>query len=199
MKEKRDFIKETFERIKLGKKSKDSEKKKRLSRIILFLDIVIIVFILAFFNRKTPRSLYHTTSLKYSGFQYRFSLLRENKSKDYLISTTIISNSKNEKDQYYSQSIAHLTIQHGESIVYKTSIGDNITNIKLYPGESKTFVKEIDEFHFRDYSNKHPESIISTDSSIFMKENMYIPLQANITLNTKEVISTSLNFNYRLE
>ena len=199
MNENRDFTQDTLKRIRSGEKPENSLKKRRLSRIILFIDIIIVVLILAYFNRRGTESYYHTNSLTLNNLEYRFSLVNERKYSNYIFSLTIKSNSTSEEQYYYNKSIADLTIQHDKEIIYKTSIGDNITSIKLLPGEIKTIVKEIDTNYFIKYAKEHTEYIIPKNKTLLALERRHIPLQAIITLNTSEVISTILNFKFEIE
>ena len=196
--EKKSFTQETLEKIRSGEKSETSEKKKKLSRIILFIDIIIIVAILIFFNQSNSNNPYYSTSLTYGGLHYRFSLTKDNRSGNYIVSLTIKSNIEKQKKEKYIKSIADLSILHSERIIYRTSIGDNVETITLLPGELKNFAKEIDGIHFIALSNDHPEYIIPREKTLLMAEKRHIPLHVEFSINTKEKISTTLNFKYEV-
>ncbi|MDY6932966.1 MAG: hypothetical protein SVZ03_01930 [Spirochaetota bacterium] len=197
--DKRDFTQETLEKIRTGEKPKTFIKRRRLSKIILIIDIIVIVIILAIINQRGHESIYHTTSLILDEMEYRFSLIREEKSSNYVLSVTIKSNSNVEKSYYYNNSIADINIQHAEAKIFNLSIGDNISSVKLLPGELKTFVKGIDISYFRRYAEENPEHITPPQKTLISLEKRHVPLQAVITLNTKERVSTKLNFKYRVE
>ncbi len=194
-----DFTQKTLEKIKAGSGSNKSEKKKRLSRIILFIDIVLVVVILILFSRQSPDIIYHTTSITYNEILYRISLSKEKKTNNLLFSLTVKSNSVKEKTQSYLKSIIHLTVGHNDNVLFKSILGDNITIIKLLPGELKTFVQEIDTFVLKNFAEQHPEFVIPKEKSLFMTEKRHIPMYVIVTLNTKENISTRLEFNYEVE
>jgi len=193
------FSEEILRRMKPGKTPDDTIRKRRFSRIILLIDIIFVILLLIFIYNQTPDPIYHTTSLTYNDIQYRFSITRDSSSNIYILSLTIKSNSKKENNYFYNKSIANFIIKHGDEIIYKSSICKNITNIKLLPGEIKTFIKELEPHIFIEFIENHPEYKTSEKKNLFSFSKKKIPFEIVLIFNTLETVSTKLNFNYRME
>ena len=193
------FTQETLDKINKGEKSEGTVKKRRLSRIVLVIDIIIIVLIVVFVTRKNDDTKYYSSSLSFNHLEYRFSIVRERESRNYLFSLSIKSNATTAREYVYEKSIAQLTIRHNEDVVFNTMIGDNVTNMRLLPGELKTFVLGINADNFNIYAKEHTEHLISEKKSLWESEKTYLPLLIIIKLNTREAVSTSLDFNHEVE
>ncbi|MDY6968400.1 MAG: hypothetical protein SVR08_07085 [Spirochaetota bacterium] len=199
MNKKSKFTQETLDKINKGEKSESTVKKRRLSRIVLFIDIIIIVLIVVFVTRKDDDIKYYSSSLSLNHLEYRFSIVREKESRNYLFSLSIKSNSTTESKFIYEKSIAQLTIHYNEDIIYSSTIGNNVTSIDLLPGELKRFVIDITADNFNNYAKEHTEHLIHEKRSLWESEKKYLPLSIIIKLNTREAVSTTLSFNHEVE
>ncbi len=196
--EKSSFLKDYIERVKSGKKSPESIRKRRLSRIILVIDIIIVITVLIIFNRNSNEPVYHSTSLSVNDIYYRASITREKESGIYLFSFVIKSESKKEKTLYFNESIAKLDLKYKMNTIYTTIIGDNLQKLKILPGEVKTFVSEINDSVIRQFASEHADVIIPRKKTLFHVKR-YIPLSGIITINTKEKVLARIDFNYMVE
>lgn len=199
MSKRKETIQEAMERIQAGKHPTSTVKKRRASRVILLVDIVLVILIMIFVYNRAPEKFYSSTSINYGGILYRFSVTREDKGNEYLFSLTIKNNLKKAKRVAYINAIAELTIYHGKAVIYKTETGDNITHLKLLPGELKIFISRIDSSIIDAFMSEHPDYVVSSKRTLFSRSKDYIPLTALATINMKERISTTLKFNHEAQ
>jgi hypothetical protein len=199
MSKRKETIQEALDRIHAGKHPESTVKKRKASRIILLVDIVLVILIMIFVYNRAPEKFYSSTSINYGGIQYRFSVTREGRDNDYLFSLTIKNNLHMKKKVAYQNAIAELIIYHGKEEIYKTKTGDNITHLELLPGELKIFISRIDSSIIEGFMSEHPDYIVSAKRSLFSRSKDYIPLTALATINLKEKISTILKFNHEAQ
>jgi hypothetical protein len=199
MNKRKETLQQALERIHAGKHPESTIKKRRASRIILLVDIVLVILIMIFIYNRVPEKFYTSTTINYGGIQYRFSVTRESKKNEYLFSLTIKNNLQEIKRVAFSDAIADLIIYHGRDEIYKTRTGANITHLKLLPGELKIFINRIDSSTIEGFMSEHPDAIISKKRSLFSRSKDYIPLTALVTINLKEKISTKLKFNHEAQ
>jgi hypothetical protein len=199
MSKRKETLQEALERIHTGKHPASTVKKRKASRIILLVDIVLVILIMIFVYNRAPEKFYSSTSINYGGMQYRFSVTREGKENEYLFSLTIKNNLHVAKKVAYKNAIAELIIYYGKEEIYKTRTGDNITHLELLPSELKIFISRIDNSILDGFMSEHPDYIVSTKRSLFSRSKDYIPLTALATINLKEKISTTLKFNHEAQ
>jgi hypothetical protein len=197
MMKRKESIQEALERIQAGKHQNSTVKKRRLSRIILVIDALVIVLILLFIYNRAPEKFYTSTSINHGGLQYRFSMTKEGAAKQYLFSLSIKNTLPQRKRVSYDEAISDLLILHGRDEVYRTAIGDAITRLSILPGEVKNFISVIDNAAIERFVSAHPEYIIS-EKGFLARRNEYVPLVALIRINIRESISTTLNFNHEV-
>jgi hypothetical protein len=199
MSKRKETLQEALERIHTGKHPVSTVKKRKASRIILLVDIVLVILIMIFVYNRVPEKFYSSTSINYGGMQYRFSVTREGKENEYLFSLTIKNNLHVAKKVAYKNAIAELIIYYGKEEIYKAKTGDNITHLELLPGELKIFISRIDSSILDGFMSEHPDYIVSTKRSLFSRSKDYIPFTALATINLKEKISTTLKFNHEAQ
>ncbi len=197
MAKRKESIQEALERIQAGRHQNSTVKKRRLSRIILVIDALVIVLILLFIYNRAPEKLYTSTSINHGGLQYRFSMTKEGAAQQYLFSLSIKNTLPRQKRVSYNGGISDLLLLHGRDEVYRTAIGDAITGLSVLPGEVKNFISVIDTAVIERFVSAHPEYILS-EKSFLARRNEYVPLVALIRINIGEPISTTLNFNHEV-
>lgn len=198
MDEKRTAIQERLERFRQGKLPEATVKKRRFSGAILAINVLLILLIL--FNvKKQHQEYYFSSSIGYDQALYRFSVTRSGKSSEYFVSLTVQSNAPTPRSFAFDSSIARARFQHDGTILYQTLLGDGSTRLMLKPGEVKNYTRTVDEVNIKNYIEKHPEAIKPPRKSYLFAEKQFIPMEAEIQINTEKKLSLALNFNYEIE
>ncbi len=193
------FTKKTLDKIKTPHGSERLAKKRRISKVILIIDIILVVIIFMVFNRDSNDTEYYSTSVTYNNIVYRFSASKEMDTDNYLFSLSLRSNSNVDITERFKRSIAEIKLYGNDKFLFKTVLGENVQSIRLQPGELKTFITEIGNSKFTSFAEANPDTISPQKDTLLMFEDKHILLNAIITINTKEKIITDLKFKYEVD
>ena len=198
MSERKSPIQERIERYMAGTPSEGTLKKRRFSRILIFINLVLLAIIL--FVAKRPNvSTYQSTGIEYGSLNCRFSIGRDTKSGDYLLSVTLQSRDPVPREYIVDPPVASVLVSYGGRAIARASLGDNIRRITLAPGEVKSFVKPLDESPFEKFRDENPDALVPPRKTYLFAQKQHLPLEARLTVNLRERVSVTLNFNYEVD
>jgi len=198
MQKKETFSEKALKRVQSGEHPKSSIKKRRLSRIILIVDGLLVIGLLIFFYNKNPEQTYLSSSVNFKNVEFKFSI-NSGEKRSYFFTLEIKSDSNREKQLLFNDSVAELIIKHNNKPIIKRPIGENITRLILQPNGNRRFIELIKGTDIKEYADLHPELIKSRQKTLFQVEKPHIPMKAEILINLKEKISTSIDFNCRVD
>ncbi len=193
------FTKKTLKKIQSPQGSERLGKKRRISKVILIIDVILVVVIFMVFNRSSNDNEYYSTSVTYNNIVYRFSISKEMETDNYLFSLTLRSNSSVDIIEKFKKSIAEIKIFSNDKFLFRTTLGDNVQSIQLQPGELKTFITEIENRNFSSFAEANPDTISPQSDTLIMFEDKHVLLDTIITINTREKIITDLKFKYEVD
>ncbi len=193
------FSEKTLRRIRSNQKSESSKKKRRLSKIFLAIDaVVILILLLFFYNRKGPEHSYYSTKINYKELLIRFSISRERTDKDYLFSVSMKSNGTSEKKFIFNNSIGKVTLYYKKEPVAEKIIGPGISGLNLLPGETKTFVENIDSRLLDNFISEKKGLIKYKKRSLIEFDKPKVQFDAEILLNIDEKLSSTIIFEHEV-
>ncbi|MCP4135407.1 MAG: hypothetical protein GY754_30840, partial [bacterium] len=131
MDEKETFTQKTLKSLRTHDGSERRTRKRKLSRIILFVDAIVVVLILIFFQTRTPEEHNRSATINYKDMQIRFSITNQKESGIYLYSITLKSTSKKQTVYTFDKSIAQLRIFHKNNTVITKTIGNDLVRLNL--------------------------------------------------------------------
>ena len=190
------ILEETLKRIRSGEKPEGSKKKKRTSRILLAVDAVLIVVILIFFYNRQPQSLYRSSTFNYKDIAIRFSVSGDKATGNYLFSLTMQSRSTKPVVIRCDKNAGTITLRSGDAVIVSEPIGEEITAIKLAPEENRSMARIIEKKVINDFASTHPDNVKEVKRTLIQFEKRHVPVQADLTLNTKDPITVTLEFNH---
>jgi hypothetical protein len=199
MKNNNTFREQMLERIREDKQPETSQKKRKLSKILIIVDGILIALILLFMYNKDDNRLYQSTSLDFDNVRYRFSVGLDEDTNNHLFTLSMKSLAKKEKSINYYNSIAKLYIYHNLVLITENEIAPEVKKVKFLPGEVKTFVIPLEETKIIAYIKKNPDSVPKGIRSLIQFEGAQLPLEAKIIINVKNKVSTHLHFNYEVK
>ncbi len=191
MSDSKNFSEKAFERIKKGERSPESRKKRRLSRILLLADGVLIVLILLFFYGDKKGPIYETASVKFRDLDIRYSVSTEEESGDYLFAMTVKNSTNKPIKYFFKKSLAVLSVRHESKQIFSTIIAEGVKEINLSPGKNKTFVEMVPKKNLEITGNRKPAR-----KSLFDFTDTRIPLEAVFVFSPGEEITTSITFKH---
>lgn len=191
-------LEEKLKEIHSGKPSPETSRRRRFSRGILLIDIVVLIAVIVFFTNILHDTDYKTTSVSSSGLDY---ILSAKKTAD---SVTIIVNIINKTDKYkildftkYNFSI-NLHDRFNKTFFSKR-FAPNSGEIKILSGESKNFVTAIPLSLFKEHSESNPDSITESVDKPFSFGKSDIPFVIIFNTGYPADISTKLNFSIEVK
>lgn len=193
------FLEEVLKRIRSGERTDYSKKRRRTSKILFVVDAFLIVIILLFFYNRNTDKLYHTTTFDYSRYSVRLSVTREHNEGDYLFSINLHSKSDKKITINFQKNAGTIQLKTGNTIIDTETFGENIDVIELKPDENQTYARIIDAGILNQYAREHPEALVPKKRSLIQFEKQHIPVKADITLNTSEPVTISLNFKHGVD
>jgi hypothetical protein len=192
-------IKNTLNRIKTGKHPDATVKKRRLSRMILLIDGLVIVLILLFMYNRQPDKVYHSQALTYDECEYRFSVSGLPGQNKLFFSLSILSKKKQRTVIYFNKTLATMAVMYNNDVIYNNIFGKDITSLALQPDESKTFVLQANQELLQAYAATHPAALINDPQKIFSFKKTNLPITVELTLQTGKKLTTALHFNYEVQ
>ncbi|HOO73242.1 MAG TPA: hypothetical protein PK926_15900 [Spirochaetota bacterium] len=190
------ILEETLKRIRSGEKPDGSKKRKRTSRILLAVDAVLIIVILIFFYNRQPQSLYRSSTFNYKGTAIRFSVSGDKTTGNYLFSLTMQSRSTEPVVIRCEKNAGTITLRSGDTVIVSEPVGEDITAIKLAPEENRSMARIIEKKVINEFALAHPEKVKEVKRTLIQFEKRHVPVQADLTLNTKDPITVTLEFNH---
>lgn len=159
----------------------------------------MIMVLYMFYAGETTKDEYHSTSFNYKDLQFRFSVMKERSTKNYIFSLTTRSASGKQTVSYFSNGIADLVIAHGSTVLVKMPIGKEVATLALKPGDMDLQKLVIDHIEMKVYTDGHPEYVVTPRKSLFNSERAYIPLTAEVRIHADQPFSTALKFKYEVD
>lgn len=161
----------------------------------------MIAALYAFFaqNESDNRNEYRSTTFNYRDLQFRFSLMKEKSTNNYIFSLTTKGAAGKETTTYFNNGIADLIISHGSTVLVKLPVGKGTSVLRLKPGELDLQKTTIDYAEMKVYTDGHPEYVVSPRRSLFGGARPYIPLTAEVRIHADQPVSTALQFNFEVD
>lgn len=176
-----------------------TEKRRKFSAILFIVNIVMIVVLYIFFSSGTTRQEYQSSSFNYKDLQFRFSVMREQRTNNYLFSLTTRGPAGKTTNAAFTNGIADLIISHGSSVLIKLPMGQGVSSLTLKPGDMDLQKIVIDRVEMKVYTDGHPEYVVSPHRSLLQTEKPYIPLTAEVTIHAVPPVSAVLKFKYEVD
>ncbi len=190
---------QTIKRYRSPESLQRTEKRKKFSAIIFVVNIIMIMVLYMFYSSGTTRDEYQTSSFNYRDLQFRFSVMREKATENFIFSLATRSGSGKQAVAYFNNSIGDLVITHGSTVLVKMPIGKDITLLTLKPGDMDLQKIVIDHVEMKVYTDGHPEYVVSPKRSLLQSGRPYIPLTAEARIHVDQPLSTVLKFKYEVE
>jgi hypothetical protein len=190
---------QTIKRYRSPESLQRTEKRKKFSAIIFVVNIVMIMVLYLFYASDRPRDLYQSSSFNYGDLQFRFSVMKERQTGNYIFSLTTRSAPGKRAAARFSSGIADLVISHGSTVLVKMPVGKEINALNLKPGDMDLQKVVIDRFEMKVHTDGHPEYLVSPPRSLFSPDRPYIPLTAEIRIHADRPVSTTLKFKHEVD
>jgi len=196
--QKKTFTEKTLEKIREGKGSQESQKKRKWSKIIMLVDGIFIVLILLFYYGNKKTNLYKTTDLSVKNIDIRCSVNFNNETKLYYFTTTLKSQTNAKQQFHFKNSIGKITIFFENKKLAATLIGRDITSIVLYKDKIKTYISTINSKKIDSLiKEKFPQKIFRK-KTLFTSKGSQILLTAEFNIYIDEVY-TKIKFNHEVK
>jgi hypothetical protein len=176
-----------------------TEKRKKFSAIIFIVNIIMILVLYMLYSSGTTRDEYQTSAFNYKDLQFRFSVLREQSTKNYIFSLTTRGSSGKQTVAHFSNGLGDLVIAHGATVLAKMPVGRGTDSLVLKPGDMDLQKVVIDHIEMKVYTDGHPEFVVSPRRSLFNSGRDYIPLTAEVRIHADQPVSTILKFKYEVD
>jgi hypothetical protein len=192
-------IHERLDRYRQGMPSEGTSRAKKTARTMLFINIILIaIMFMLYKSSKEPE--YYTSTLEDGTLLYRLSITRDPKSRTYITSLTIKSTAPFEKSYVFTTgTIGRLAIASEGVTVHQTTLGDNIRELRLVPGEARSYVKPLSEGPILSFAKAHPDMLTPRRRVFLFSEKQRIPLQARFSPGNEEKITATIDFRYEVK
>lgn len=191
---------EIVRRARTGEKSPSTIKKRRLSRLFLIVDGIIISLILIYLYQSTPKEeQIYKKSITYD--QYTFTLYAhpEPEKNKITYSLSILSNSDKNQTLFLKKRIADLNINSGQDLITQKIISKNLSMLLLAPNEKKSFIVTIEDDHIVKYAHQNKHKLVPKENNILLNKKNSIPLNAELIIYTEKKLILNLETKYKVE
>jgi hypothetical protein len=192
-----EFKERALRKIRSKESVDDSRRKRRLSKIFLAIDAIIILLVLLYFyDGSGPEEAYYSTKLDHKKMEFRFSVATVKKSKSYLFTLSIKSNREKKSDIAFDGSIARVEIFQKEDKLLEKRLGNGVNMLSMHPTEIKTFAENIGFTLLDKYIQENSDLLQVRKKSLIQFRKQEIDFRARITLNTSEKITSTVEFKH---
>jgi hypothetical protein len=194
------FTEKTLKRIRSDPNSNGSKNRKNFSRIILFVDALILVILIIYFTsgeNKKPDE-FQTSVINYQGYTIRSSTGIIDETDNYYFSISLKSRDNKKKILLFNNFVGSLKIYHKKRLILEKVIGNNIKDITILPDEVKFFTTEVGREKFDNYLLKNTKKKTIRKTLFQFGKNSY-KLNAIIKLNIDKGISSTLEFTHEVK
>lgn len=183
-------------RAKWQKKTPD--KKKKRGAWLLMINVLILGLLVFFmFQSKPERTRYHTL-IKYSGIAYRLSITHDESAKTLGITLTLKNEQTAERRLGYDNPVAVVVLRYADVPVHSIALGEGVREIVLKPNDSRVFTQTLGERPLRSFAESTPEAVTPKRQTLFSGKR-HVPITAELSLRTREPVSTYLDFKYVID
>jgi hypothetical protein len=197
MEKSEEFKERALRKIRSKESVDDSRRKRRLSKIFLAIDAVIILLVLLYFyDGSGPEEAYYSTKLDYKKMEFRFSIATVKKSNSYLFTLSLKSHREKESEITFDRSIARVEIFQKEHKLLEKILGKGVKSLKMHPTEIKTFAENIDFTVIDNYIRENSDLLQVRKKSLIRFRDQEINFRARIILNTSEKITSTVDFKH---
>lgn len=190
---------QTIRRYRSPESLQRTEKRKKFSAIIFVVNIVLIMVLYLFYAVDRPGDLYQSSSFNYGDLQFRFSVMKERDTGNYIFSLTTRSAQGKQAVARFTSGLAELVIARGSTVLAKLPVGKDLTALVLKPGDMDLQKVVIDRVEMKVYTDGHPEYVVSPRRSLFSPDRPYIPLTAEVRIHADRPVSTTLKFKHEVD
>ncbi len=190
---------QTIRRYRSPESLQRTEKRRRFSAIIFVVNIVLIMVLYLFYAGDRPRDLYQSSSFNYGDLEFRFSVMKERDTGNYIFSLTTRSARGKQAAARFTNGLADLVIARGSTVLAKMPVGKEISALVLKPGDMDLQKVVIDRVEMKVYTDGHPEYVVSPRRSLLSPDRPYIPLTAEIRIHADRPVSTTLKFKHEVD
>ncbi|MCU0822883.1 MAG: hypothetical protein MUC95_10515 [Spirochaetes bacterium] len=191
-------IQERIERFQRGEVSESTMKKRKLSGTLVIINIAMLIIILIFFRQVSDKKDFNA-GISYDNLSYTFNIKRNAKEKGPVFSAFVTSLAAEEREHIFNVSVGSITLKYKDAVVYEGNFGDKIESLRLKPEEVKKITLRVDETGINDLIDENPDSVVPKRKSYLFNQQQYVPLEANIKINTIKPVTLRLDFNYEID
>ncbi|MBN1500889.1 MAG: hypothetical protein JW982_12070 [Spirochaetes bacterium] len=192
-------LEQKLREIQTGKLPEKTRKKKNISRMILFADVIFIIGIIIFFSNRMHQKRYETVSVESDGIEYILSAAEQ---ENRLSITVNIVNKQNKNTviTFQEGNTGLITVKDSsEREISSFKFAEGIPEITLSPGESRTYLFNLDRTMLEQYAGKHPDVLIESQSKIFSLAKSDILLNITLDINIEKIVKTGLKYSLQVK
>ena len=193
------FTEKTLNRIRSGESAGEGRKKRKISRIFIVVDLILILAIIIYFTSDRKDDTYETSNFNYGTLDIRFSVAQDKERGDYLFSLSISSSVNGTSEYTFNESLASIEVKAEGRTLRKMDIGRGVTVLNFHSEEIKTFNAVLDRKILDDFALSVPRGRYKPRRTLFGTTGERLPVDIRITLNHKDGISTSVELQHRVE
>jgi hypothetical protein len=191
MADKESFTQQALERIRSGASQGDSAKKRRISRILLLVDVILVIFLILYFTNRGKEEDIQTGTLSFGNIQARLTLAK-NRDRELFMTTLTLSNRGREQTLAFTGNMAILRVRKNDEVLLERTLGPGLKSLTLAADEARTFSLSIPFSKLRQAAGYPGEERVRQRKTLFQFQEDYIPLTLTCALQTGEKISLEL-------
>ncbi len=177
---------------------KNKSRKRRISRIIMAFDAVVILIILIILGTRNPAPQYSSTMVNISGTEIRFSLGESKESDDYLFTITFREASGNSFKKVLKGKLGQLALLDNEKKILHMEIGSGMKDLLLAPNEVRTFSMNMSKSKLNSYL-RTMKIVKKKKKSIIDLSNQYYNFKARVTIEFPDPLTIPLEVKHEVK
>lgn len=193
------FKEKTLKRLRSKEKPYPSNRKRRISRILVIVDIILIVLLFLYFTSDRSDTFYKTSPLSFGNLDIRFSVIKDRDTGNYLLSLSMASNEQEPATYTFDENIASVKVLADSTPVEKIYLGRGVKSLKFQEGERKSFNAILEKQVLNDFIEQSPGGKYDTRRLIIGTAGDGLPVSINLTINYGDGITTYIDFYHKAE
>ncbi len=178
-------------------KEKPTSKRKKYSRVIVFIDALIILIVFIIITNRGNDTAFYTSKVTVKSIEINYTITEIPETKNMLFSLTLKGTDRNDNKVFLQESLAKLVIYDGSKKVYENEIGSGMKEIILANDETRIFTNEISSDILNDYF-KNIKKVKMKKRSLIDFSSRSFQLQSEIILNFSDPLKIPMDFKYEV-
>lgn len=190
-------VMDRIRRYHQGLPSEATQKRRKTTRYIVFINVMLLLFLLYLYNRSTPVETAPLT-VEFGNGVFQIFTSKNSELRQLVFSMTVRSTGDSPQALTLSNPPVTTTIMHRKDIVHEIRYTVPENSITMKSGDTRKFIMAAPESAFSEFAARNPDSLVPPRKT-FLSRKQFLPVNIVHRINTKIPIAIHVPYSYAFE